>query len=717
MRSIMLKATKTWLVLLLVSLVYTGLVYADEHDDAIQVTLNVNTATVPDTLSVNDVVQVRGQIVGHDWENEEYLGQVIRWNDQSDIVADNLGGDYWQATVNVMPGDTLEYKFWVGYSLDPEVDAAGGWEGGDNRMLPIPEEQDEAIEVDLAFWDRSESIFDAEDDRIGVHFSVNVGRSVQDDIFDPEDDAVQVRGNRSPLEWNENTEVVLEEVETGDANVFFKGIAYFEEEDLEWEGDEEDPYQLLYKFHLGTEGDGGWEDGANREAHLSSLSDTTLHWVFYNDEPLRDEEAETVATEVQFGVNVGILEALGFFVEDGDAADVMQVRGNVRDFTTWGDDARELEFDGIEAWFGTYSPSTQLIVGEVFEYKYYIDFDPDIDRGDTDADDLHPWEEPGDNGGANRLFNVQNVSSQHVWPEGDNFHYFNGVSPAAFINSQLIEGEPDIYPVTFQVDMNPAMEGGDQIDPNQADYFEPDQHDLIITFQEQILPFTQGISRAEDRPVGDEFDRVQFHDENGDGVYELTLDLELPAPNVFGYNFAYGDFDDEDSQIFQSGGGEGDEPNRYTYQYITPVDVELIDDTYVSTWPEEAVLQPLEFRGGRELGGDLPVVETAPDYRAIATSADSERVAERPAQVELRQNYPNPFNPSTNIEFSLPAAQDVTLEVYNVLGQRVAKLIDRQVQSGSHTVQFDAGNLSSGVYIYQLRAGDVVRQKQMTFVK
>jgi len=89
-----------------------------------------------------------------------------------------------------------------------------------------------------------------------------------------------------------------------------------------------------------------------------------------------------------------------------------------------------------------------------------------------------------------------------------------------------------------------------------------------------------------------------------------------------------------------------------------------------------------------------------------------------PSQVELRQNFPNPFNPSTTIQYALPAQSRVNLTVYDMLGQRVATLLSGQVQSaGSHSVNFDASNLSSGVYIYRLQTGSQSITRKMILLK
>ena len=86
-------------------------------------------------------------------------------------------------------------------------------------------------------------------------------------------------------------------------------------------------------------------------------------------------------------------------------------------------------------------------------------------------------------------------------------------------------------------------------------------------------------------------------------------------------------------------------------------------------------------------------------------------------EFKLSQNYPNPFNPSTTINFTLPAASDVQLTVFNLLGQRVATLIDGSRTAGEYSVRFDARNLASGVYFYMLQAGDFTLQRKMTLIK
>ena len=117
--------------------------------------------------------------------------------------------------------------------------------------------------------------------------------------------------------------------------------------------------------------------------------------------------------------------------------------------------------------------------------------------------------------------------------------------------------------------------------------------------------------------------------------------------------------------------------------------------------------------------GELVVTLTSFSEFAFATGTTTNILAEDglPVNFELHQNYPNPFNPSTVIDFELPANTEVSLEVYNMLGQRVATLVNQQKPAGRHQVSFDASSLSSGIYIYRIATGEFVRTRKMMLMK
>ena len=83
----------------------------------------------------------------------------------------------------------------------------------------------------------------------------------------------------------------------------------------------------------------------------------------------------------------------------------------------------------------------------------------------------------------------------------------------------------------------------------------------------------------------------------------------------------------------------------------------------------------------------------------------------------LKQNYPNPFNPTTTIRFAIPSTQFVTLNVYDILGNKVAELVNEDKEPGQYKVEFNANQLSSGIYYYTLRAGEFIETHKMILLK
>jgi plastocyanin len=84
---------------------------------------------------------------------------------------------------------------------------------------------------------------------------------------------------------------------------------------------------------------------------------------------------------------------------------------------------------------------------------------------------------------------------------------------------------------------------------------------------------------------------------------------------------------------------------------------------------------------------------------------------------ELKQNYPNPFNPSTRISYSLPSSSFVYLKVFDILGNEVASLVNEEKLAGNYQIEFNASELSGGIYFYQLKTNSFVETKKMILMK
>jgi len=81
------------------------------------------------------------------------------------------------------------------------------------------------------------------------------------------------------------------------------------------------------------------------------------------------------------------------------------------------------------------------------------------------------------------------------------------------------------------------------------------------------------------------------------------------------------------------------------------------------------------------------------------------------------RNYPNPFNPSTTIDFAIPTQSNVKLTIYNVIGEKVAELVNRELTAGYHSINFNASNLVSGIYFYRLQSNDFAETKKLVLLK
>lgn len=161
-----------------------------------------------------------------------------------------------------------------------------------------------------------------------------------------------------------------------------------------------------------------------------------------------------------------------------------------------------------------------------------------------------------------------------------------------------------------------------------------------------------------------------------------------------------------------------------------------LENAAVQLPPGVAVYEPGSYALEDLLGGSTTEIEISSGNRVTGLSmAGQETIilslagsvpvssepareqGERPGEIRLHQNYPNPFNPETTIRYELPEAGEVRVEIFNVLGQRVTVLADGPQTAGQHMLRFDAGALSSGMYLYRLSTPETTLTRKMMLLK
>lgn len=143
---------------------------------------------------------------------------------------------------------------------------------------------------------------------------------------------------------------------------------------------------------------------------------------------------------------------------------------------------------------------------------------------------------------------------------------------------------------------------------------------------------------------------------------------------------------------------------------VSPLEVFIYDEPLSTIEEADSVRMVL-------VDGDLNKIGVliSKSIESLLTSYNHEE--RRPLHFQLHQNYPNPFNPSTTISYSLAQASDVKIEVFNMLGQSIGVFEDTWKSAGDHTAIFENSNISSGIYIYRIEAGEFIQTKKMILLK
>ncbi len=167
-----------------------------------------------------------------------------------------------------------------------------------------------------------------------------------------------------------------------------------------------------------------------------------------------------------------------------------------------------------------------------------------------------------------------------------------------------------------------------------------------------------------------------------------------------------------------TGGGET-EISDGTGNFVLRIDgdTEIADSSFTPTFPANIAGIIAQFDGDSPCDSAYSIQPrdlADLDFTVSVKEINNDVVVK---DYSLSQNFPNPFNPTTEINFSLPNETKVTIDIYNVLGQKVLTLLDRKIKQGSHSITFDAKNLASGAYFYRLTTDDFVQTKKMLLLK
>ncbi|RNC85816.1 MAG: T9SS C-terminal target domain-containing protein [Balneola sp.] len=236
---------------------------------------------------------------------------------------------------------------------------------------------------------------------------------------------------------------------------------------------------------------------------------------------------------------------------------------------------------------------------------------------------------------------------------------------------------------------------------------------------------TEGFDRADASklvPLSPTYATMAFKSETGlksveslpwDLTEEVTIELELQQVGVDG-GFT---FDWKGLETIP------DEWQLTLHDYQEEVNIDMREETeYVfnSDAPNSKQINPLSIITGVQAVTQKSKSEDGIRFAITITpntASVSNETGDDPITFELEQNYPNPFNPSTTINYTVASTGKVTLNVYNLMGQKVAELVNATKAAGSYNVSWDASGAASGMYIYRLEAGGQTLTRKMTLIK
>ncbi|MBA65392.1 MAG: hypothetical protein CMG55_06300 [Candidatus Marinimicrobia bacterium] len=372
-------------------------------------------------------------------------------------------------------------------------------------------------------------------------------------------------------------------------------------------------------------------------------------------------------------------DATGLKVFSVSRGDQMQVRGG---FNAWSCDdlanCRMTRTPGTNIF--TLATSITGFPDTEMEYKYYLELDSlSIEILNDQYGELYDgigWEDSPQFGGGNRKFMLGPEDGTGLVDLGIEGYYdlpAGGIIP----DGQNIT-------VSFTSNMEDALSQG----------FNPDEDTVYVSIQDRWLTYLQGL--------GDGYKAIAS--ENVDGTYSVNLSFVGPFPWHMLYTWGY--YDTSIGTYIQEGGGFLFGRSRARYQHA--------NEDNNCEWGD--YIFPIDYW---QFEPPLFVEEYNPELICISLDIDKDITID---SFVLKNNYPNPFNPYTKIEYFLPVAIDVELIIYDMLGNVIKHLVRERKTVGYQSVIWDSKNsrgltVSTGVYLYSIKAGNFSQTRKMVLLK
>lgn len=673
------------------------------------ITFICNTATVPDTLPVGgSTIQMRGGLVNSGTSP-------ITWGNDSVNNFVNIGGDYWAKTIQLNQNDTLRYKFVVAYT------SGTGWEQNttppyagmpaDNRYFIADVFSDTTLPVQ--FWNNGANgrpqyfrpwsdTPDPADTNLYVWVRVNMLGPITSGSFSYNNntDTVAVRGGGpagSDLDWGTSHFLVRESNATNGDGYTTAANSFWSHRLRIPKSSAAEGTSISFKYMLGSDWNGRDElqGQPNRSFTIPvGHKDTTLTWVFYNNErPSARINDDTVIVTYRANMSRAISSG-GFSI-----GDTLYVRSGY--YGTALESGRRKEMQNLIGALYEVEDTIITSIGQTLDYQYYV-----VKNGAEIRESYYNFFFTGDI--------VSEAERRQVTVGGSTFSILDTATSVTqarrqpvFPNSRTLARDVS---VRYEVDLRPAiyqvMRGDTLNDIQGAFDIYPTDVDSIIGWGVWMNGLAVG---GWGNPSGTDWgidlqnnlDKKLYDDgTNGDQVAgdSIFSRIVLTSPDSLGIGTK-----GQVGQVFKFGirggdneGGAGGFGNNHL---------------------ENIVDAGSAFTLVSQFGSINPAYYDAWDYDNRQPSTGVIEVGGLPESFSISQNYPNPFNPTTKIDYSLPHAADVSLIVYNLIGQQVAVLVQASQNAGNYRATFDASALSSGIYFFKISAGKFVSTKKMVLMK